>query len=186
MGLGTGLMVPGTLRLYWWRFNAAGFACGTTAGMFAAIAQRLCIPSLDERWQFLLMLAIGLIGSILGTYLSKPTDEKIVENFYRITRPFGFWGKYIHTFSPQQQQIIKKEHRNDIIALPFTLGWQITLFMLPMQLMVKAYNAFFITFGVFAVSLAGMYWFWYRNLPKTNYEPDIRSVEFPTGKKVSS
>ncbi len=179
MSFGTGLMVPGILRLYWWRFNAGGFAWGTAAGMIGAIMQRLLIPSMDERWQFIFMLAIGLIGSIAGTYLSKPTDDKIVENFYRITRPFGFWGKYIHTFSPQEQIGIKKEHRNDIIALPFVLGWQITLFLLPMQLMIKSYNAFFITFAVFAVSLAGMYWFWYRNLPKTNYEPDIRPVELP-------
>ena len=169
MGLGTGLMVPGILRLYWWRFNAGGFAWGTIFGMSTAVAQRLIIPSLDERLQFTVMLVAGLAGSIIGTYLSKPTDRKIVENFYKVTRPFGFWGKYTGVFTQEQQLTIRKEHRNDIISLPFALGWQITLFLLPMQLMIKAYNAFLITFLVFSVSLVGLYWFWYRNLPATNY-----------------
>jgi Na+/proline symporter len=179
MSFGGGLLIPGVLRLYWWRFNGGGFAIGTAAGMIGAIVQRLAIPQMDERLQFLIMLAIGLAGSIIGTFLTRPTEDKIVENFYRITRPFGFWGKYINVFNEAERKKIKKEHFNDVAALPFALGWQITLFLLPMQLMVKSFDSFFITLAIFIASLAGMYWFWYRNLPAANFEPDIRPVELP-------
>ncbi|MFI4912144.1 MAG: sodium:solute symporter [Sedimentisphaeraceae bacterium JB056] len=172
MSFGGGLLIPGILRLYWWRFNGGGFAIGTAAGMIGAVVQRLAYPAMDERMQFVVMLAIGLVGSIIGTFLTKPTDDEIVENFYRTTRPFGFWGKYINLFNEKERVKIKKEHFNDIVSLPFALGWQITLFLLPMQLMVKSYNSFFVTLTIFIVSLAGMYWFWYRNLPKTNYYED--------------
>jgi hypothetical protein len=43
--------------------------------------------------------------------------------------------------------------------------WQVTMFLLPMQLVVKSYGAFWTTLPFFLVSLAGMYWYWWRNLP---------------------
>lgn len=165
MGLGTGLMVPGILRFYWWRLNGAGFALGTFAGMIGAVVQRVFWPDLDERVQFVLMLAIGTAGTIAGTFLTKPTDPDVVENFYRKTRPFGFWGRYKHALDAGERAAVGKEHRNDLLALPFAVGWQITLFLLPMQLMVGNMAAFWPTLGVFAASLAGLYLFWYRNLP---------------------
>jgi SSS family solute:Na+ symporter len=59
-----------------------------------------------------------------------------------------------------------REHRHDLIALPFTLGWQITLFLLPMQLVVRNFQAFGCTLVIFLVCLGGMYVFWYRHLPR--------------------
>jgi hypothetical protein len=166
MGLGGGLLVPGFLRLYWWRFNGGGFAIGTVVGLTGAIVQRMLWPDMDGRLQFMIMLGIGLIGSIVGTYLTVPTNRKILEHFYKTTRPFGLWGDLINTLSPDVRAITKKEHRNDLLALPFALGWQITLFMLPMQLMIHAYQAFGITLAVFIVSLIGLYFFWYKPLKK--------------------
>ncbi len=184
MSFGGGLLVPGVLRLYWWRFNGAGFAIGTAVGMLGAIVQRLTCPEMDERWQFAIMVAIGFVGSIIGTFLTRPTDEKVVTNFYRITRPFGFWGKFIYTFNKDERKQIRKEHRNDILALPFVLGWQITLFMMPMQLLIKTYKSFFITLSMFIVSLIGMYFLWYKNLPKDNFYPDIKEQDQKEAEKI--
>ena len=119
-----------------------------------------------KEWElFLFTLVIGLIGSIVGTYLSKPTDRKVLENFYRKTKPFGFWGPLKQILPADESQAMRREHRCDILALPFVLGWHITLFIWPMQLIVKTYGAFAITFTIFLVCLVGMYFLWYRNLP---------------------
>ena len=75
MGLGGGMLVPLFLRLYWWRFNGGGFAIGMTVGLFGAVLQRLVFPDLGELQQFGIMLAIGSCASIVGTYLSPPTDR---------------------------------------------------------------------------------------------------------------
>ena len=165
MGLGGGLLVPSVLRLYWWRFNGGGFAIGTTVGLCGAIIQRFLFPDMDERLQFTTMVIIGFIAAIVGTYLTRPTDSKVLEHFYKTTRPFGFWGHLKRTMPADVRAAMTKEHRNDLLALPFALGWQITLFLLPMQLMVRNWQGFWITFAVFAFCLAGMYIFWYRNLP---------------------
>ena len=111
------------------------------------------------------MLMVGLVGAVAGTYLTKPTDPKVLEHFYKTTRPFGFWGHLKQTLSPQVRAEMVREHRNDLLAVPFTLGWQITLFLLPMQLVIHAFGAFWVTFAICTICLVGMYFFWYRNLP---------------------
>ncbi|MGE5432187.1 MAG: sodium:solute symporter family transporter [Syntrophomonadaceae bacterium] len=166
MGLGGGLAVPALLKFYWWRYNGGGFAIGTAVGIVTAILQTKLFPGLVEWQQFLIVSVVSLAATVAGTYLTAPTDDAVLNEFYRKTRPFGLWKPYKERLEPGKRKEMEKEHRNDILAVPFTLVWQITLFLLPMQLMVRSYGEFSITLLIFVVCLAGMYWFWYRNLPK--------------------
>jgi len=176
MGLGGGMLVPLVLRFFWWRFNGGGFAIGMTVGVIGAVGMRLVKPYLidispfwnilnDDRWQFCITFGIGLVASIAGTYLTRPTDPKTVEHFYRTTRPFGFWKPLRDKLEPDLRAAVIKEHRNDLLALPFNMVWQVTLFLLPMQLVIHSFRAAKITFAIFCICLVGMYIFWYRNLP---------------------
>ena len=72
---------------------------------------------------------------------------------------------------------MSREHRNDILALPFTLGWQISLFLLPMLFIVGNMQGFWVTLGIFCVCLTGIYFFWYRNLPEENFYADDNDAE---------
>ena len=164
VSLTSGLAVPTILRLYWWRFNSGGFAIGTIVGLLAAVLQRLLIPQMLEWHQFVYMICTGLVGSIVGTYITRPTDRAVLENFYRTTRPFGLWGPLKNILSPELRELTKKEHFYDLISVPFALIWLITMFLLPMQLMVGQVRSFFITLIPFVVSITGLYFFWYRNL----------------------
>jgi len=166
MGLGAGLIIPRALRFYWWRFNGGGFACGTLVGLVGAIALRILFPGLDERAQFILLIVVSITAAVIGTYATKPTDKKILEHFYKTTRPFGFWGPLKRCVSDETLSAMKREHRYDIISIPFVFGWHVTLLLLPMQLIIRAFTGFWITFGIFVISLAGMYKFWYKNLPQ--------------------
>jgi len=169
MGLGGGLLIPGVLRLLWWRFNGGGFAAGTFIGLVAAILQRYYYPALDERLQFLFLGAIGLIASIAGTYLTKPEDDAVVARFYRITRPFGIWGPYRKRLSPEDQAALRFEHRHDILASPFALLWQVCMFILPMQAVIGAWNAFYPTLAIWIGCAVAVYLIWFRYLPENNY-----------------
>ncbi|MBN2012777.1 sodium:solute symporter [candidate division KSB1 bacterium] len=165
MGLGSGLIIPAMFKFYWWRFNGGGFAVGTIVGLIAAFVQRAFFPELVEWQQFIILSLISLIATIIGTYLTSPIDTKVINHFYATTRPFGFWGPIKQKLKPEIRIKMSAEHKNDLIALPFTLGWQITLFLLPMQLIIHSYNTFKITLLIFIFCFIGMYWFWYRNLP---------------------
>jgi SSS family solute:Na+ symporter len=194
MALGGGLVVGMTLRFYWWRFNGGAFAIGTAIGMIGAVVIRLVTINLaddaqfmfagidlvwflvDPRGQFLLTMAIGFAGSIFGTYVTKPTDRKVLEHFYQTTRPFGWWKPLKDCLPADVQKRMKKEHFYDVISLPFAIVWQVTIFLLPMQLIIRSWNAFFVTLVIFAISLIGLYFFWYRQLPETNYEEEYEKT----------
>ena len=166
MGLWSGLSVPLVLRLYWWRFNGGGFASGMTVGVLGAILQRAFWPGLPEEWQFTFLTLLSLVAAIAGTYLSSPTDENVLTHFYKTTRPFGFWGPMKGSLSNEVKQGMRKEHRNDLIALPFAFFCIVSMFLLPVLIIIRHTSAVCIAGAVFVVSLIGMYRFWYRNLPK--------------------
>lgn len=181
MGLGGGLLVPTVLRLYWSRFNGGGFAIGTFIGLVAAVlhkqiwailANSFNVGELNDWKMFTMLFIIGLVASIIGTYITKPTDRKVTEHFYKTTKPFGFWGDFKSILDEDTKKTMLKEHRNDLLALPFTLGWQISLFLLPMLFIVGNMKAFWITLPIFCICLVGIYFFWYRNLPKDNFYTD--------------
>ena len=186
MGLGTGMAIPGILRLYWWRFNGAGVVFSMVAGLVSAIAVRALamfdILHLNAVQQFLVLMPIGVVAGVIGTYLFKPTDRAVLERFYKTTRPFGFWGPFKKTLDPQMLAITKREHFYDIACIPFALGWQITLFLWPMLLLIQAWTALWVTLAIFFFCLGMMYLLWYRQLPPKetpNYEDLVQKEPLP-------
>ena len=71
---------------------------------------------------------------------------------------------------------MKKGHFYDVLSLPFAIVWQVTIFLMPMQLIIRSWSSFFVTLVMFAVSLGGLYFFWYKKLPATNYEEEYEKT----------
>ncbi len=165
MGLGGGALGPHLLRLYWWRCNAWGVVGGTLLGGAGALLQRAFYPSMVEWKQFLLMASLSFGGTILLSLATAPTDREKLRKFYQSTRPFGLWRPLWQELSPASRQRWSAEHRNDILAIPFLLVTQVTLFLLPMQLVIHAYHSFWLTLPIFLSALVGVYFFWWKNLP---------------------
>jgi solute:Na+ symporter, SSS family len=177
MILGGGLLMPSVLKFYWWRFNGGGFAIGSIVGSIAAVSMKIMgdrgtIPEFNEAQGFGLAVLIGLVATIAGTYMTKPTERAVLEKFYKETRPFGFWGPLHTIIPPNMRRKMDRENRRDVLALPFALMWQITLFLLPMQMVLGAWRAFGITFAIFAVSLSGLYFIWLRHIGEDDQTVD--------------
>ncbi len=164
MGLGGGMMMPIILRLYWWRFNGGGFACGMVFGMAAAISQRLFLPDLDPQSQLLFIGGIGLLASVLGALLTPPTDAKVLRHFYQTTWPFGFWKHLKDELPEPVKQQVTSEHRRDIAAVPFALTFQVMIFLAPMLLVIRNWPAFVVCSLIGAVALFGLYRIWLRHI----------------------
>ena len=164
MSLTAGGLAPGLLRLYWWRCNAWGTFGGLLLGAVGAILQRIFDPAMLEWNQLLVMGSLSFVGTIGGSLLTAPTPYAALKNFYRTTRPFGWWAPLRGEFVGEQRLAIDRENRRDLLTVPFALLWQVTLFLLPMQLVIKAYSSFWTTLPLFLVGISGMYWFWWRHL----------------------
>jgi len=166
MGIGSGLIIPLLIRWYWWRFNGYGFALGIIFGMISAILQKYFYPELTEYGQFFIVSGLSLIGSIIGTVLTKPTDEEVLLTFYKTTRPFGFWKPIKDKIGKEEKNEIRKENLRDIISVSIALPWQIVLFLTPLTLITKSWD-YFIFLSIILVILSIMLYFtWFRNLAK--------------------
>ncbi len=169
MALGTGFFVPSAIKFYWGRFNGWGFTSGMAMGVGGAVIQRTFWPELSEFYQFLAMGGLGLFGSIAGTLLTKPMDQEVLKNFYIKTKPFGFWGKLKDSLDPDLRKKVSSEHFYDIISLPFVLIWFYLLLLLPVLLVIGNFKEFAGGLVLFGIALVGMYFFWYKKLPKENF-----------------
>jgi Na+/proline symporter len=165
MGIGAGLTMPLLVRWYWWRINGYGFAAGLAAGMIAAMVQKLLFSDLEEYIIFLVISGISFITTIVVAFKTPATDNKVLENFYKITRPFGFW-------KPVKNQLIEKldhaavatENKRDKIATFLAVPWQLVLFLTMMMLVIERWD-YLAIFGIilFILSIL-LYFIWYKNL----------------------
>jgi solute:Na+ symporter, SSS family len=85
-------VVSNVLKWYWWRFNGYGYFWGMVAGLVPALIFPYVFSTTLDLYYFPWLLAISVIGALLGTFMTKPTDEETLKEFYRNVRPWGFWG----------------------------------------------------------------------------------------------
>jgi len=164
MGFGVGMIIPGVFRWYWWRFNGYGYAAGVVTGLLFSTGQRLFEFQLDAFTTFFLTAGITTVACILATLLTPPTEMDTLVKFYRKTRPFGFWGPVKAIVAPEEVESIRTENRKDLIATPFAMGWQMSMFIMMMVLPTKQWTQFGIAFLVFVFFSVGLYLTWFRNL----------------------
>jgi len=166
MSIGSGLLIPTLARWYWWRMNGYGFAAGIAAGMIAAILQRLLFPEIPEYFSFLIATISSLLGMILGTYMAKPTEETVLIEFYKRTRPFGFWGPVRAKINQDKLNEINKENKRDILSTFMAVPWQVILFLTGMSIILKRWDQFGWLLIILILLSAGLYFNWFRHLSK--------------------
>ncbi|MFQ6677479.1 MAG: sodium:solute symporter [Fidelibacterota bacterium] len=165
MSIGSGMLIPMLLRWYWSRMNGWGFSIGTLAGMISAIAFKAMAPEgVTEYTMFMVSSSASLIGTILGTLLTEPTDDETLQKFYNKTRPFGTWGKFKNQLGPQQQLAIESENKRDIFSTIIAVPWQITLFLFMMSLMFKTWSTALILGIICGILTIILYFSWYKHL----------------------
>jgi Na+/proline symporter len=164
--LGAGLLIPILVRWYWWRLNGYGFAVGIAAGIVAAIIQRVFLPDIPEYFAFIIATVSSLAGMIIGTYATKPTDENVLFEFYKRTRPFGFWGPTRKKIVQPIMEKINQENRRDIFSTFMAVPWQVILFLTGMAVIMKRWDEFSWLLLILVALSFGLYFNWFRHLSR--------------------
>ncbi|MFZ5518490.1 MAG: sodium:solute symporter family transporter [Candidatus Zhuqueibacterota bacterium] len=164
MSIGAGMIVPLLVRWYWWRLNGYGFSIGMAAGMVAAIIQRLFFPHVPEYVAFSFATVVSLIAMIIGTFLTKPTDDVVLSEFYKITRPFGWWSRIRNKFPQYLIKEVNKENRRDIFSTIIAVPWQLSLFMIWMLFIMRRWDQFTYLLIALVVMSVILYFSWFRHL----------------------
>ncbi|UJH90722.1 hypothetical protein LZ575_18455 [Antarcticibacterium sp. 1MA-6-2] len=101
-----GYIASNFLKWIWWRFNGWGYFWGMLAGLIIATVQYVLdqnkgnfgagtllhdLSEIPAIYLFPIIFSFSLLGSFLGTFLTRPTDMKTLKLFYKNVRPWGFW-----------------------------------------------------------------------------------------------
>lgn len=128
------------LKWHWWRFNGSGFAYGMAAGMLPALILPLLpvFANVLPLYYFPIIFVCSLIGCICGTYATKQTDEEVLKNFYRKTRPWGYWKPVYEQVKAETPAFSKNTAMlRDMANVGVGIIWQTALVAAPMFLVLK-------------------------------------------------
>ncbi len=92
IGAGTGLIF--ILRWFWWRINAYTEIAGMFISFFVALFLEfawvpLGLPEMASHVQLLVGIALTTVGWLTVTFMTSPTDQATLENFYAKIHPSG-------------------------------------------------------------------------------------------------
>jgi Na+/proline symporter len=164
MGLFGGMAIPFLLRWYWERFNGWGYAIGTIVGISTAILQKFIWPELNEAWQLSIIGGLSLVASIVATLMTSATSQETVVEFYKKTRPIGFWPRAKKSISKDLLKSVKQENLRDMFSVVIALVFFFFLFLCPMYFVIRDWNMTVWSLLIVAASGVILYFSWYRHL----------------------
>ncbi len=174
-----GYLMSNVLKWYWWRFNGYGYCWGMVVGMVGAMVVPKLLEyavghSVNPLYTFPIILALSLVGCLLGTWLSEPEDEAILKEFYRTVRPWGIWGpirRKVEQEHPgfQPNRDCKRDWANVFVGII----WQLCLTALPVYLVLRNWAWVGAILVVLAVTTVFIKFNWYDKLEKPREATDV-------------
>lgn len=133
-------IVANILKWHWWRFNGSGFAYGMAAGMLPALILPLfpVFANMLPLYYFPIIFLCSLIGCLLGTYATAPTENGVLRNFYEKTRPWGCWNPVYEQVKAENPEFRKNTDMfRDMCNVLTGIVWQTALVAAPVFLVLK-------------------------------------------------
>lgn len=154
------------LKWYWWRFNATGFFWGMLLGILSAwIVPSFIFPEINSLYLFPILLALSILGSIIGTYSAPPTDEAVLIKFYKNVRPWGFW-KPIKSKLLLETPEFKSDanFKMDMINVVIGTTAQTLLVLIPMYLIFHQITSLFVSIVILIICILLLKKYWWNRL----------------------
>ncbi len=152
-GLYGSYVAANVLKWYWWRFNSYGYFWGMLAGLIPALIFPLVFKSTLDLYYFPVLLLISIAGCYLGSYLTRPTDEKTLMSFYRTVRPWGFWKPVYEKVKAADPSFERnRDFGRDAVNVVVGTIWQTALVIIPFYIVLMKKGPFFITLAIILVT----------------------------------
>jgi len=193
-----GYAAANVIKWYWWRFNGYGYFWGMVMGIgsalaaavpelhigdhLAAIAANPDMPGYVRDYftlapplaVFPVILGLSLVGCFLGSFLSKPEDDEVLKNFYKKTRPWGFWGPVLKKVQAEDPSFKPNgDFWRDMFNIAVGIVWQTSLVALPIYVVIREYDRAKIALAIVLVTSLVLYLTWFRHLKKAFPDSEI-------------
>jgi TRAP-type C4-dicarboxylate transport system permease large subunit len=118
---------------------------------------------------------VSVIGCILGTFLTKPTEDEVLKSFYRRVRPWGFWGPVLAKARAEDPSLQpNRDFWRDAFNVVVGIVWQVALVALPIYIVIQKFTSAMECFAIIAVTSIILKFTWYDHLKR---EEEARSAE---------
>jgi Na+/proline symporter len=195
-----GYAASNLIKWYWWRFNGYGYFWGMMTGILSALILPFLLPTeLQAAWQanpalpqflrdvltlptalvcFPAILGISLVGCFAGSLLSKPEDDEVLMNFYKKTRPWGFWGpvlKKVRAADPSFKP--NPDFARDMFNIVVGIVWQTSLVAMPIYFVIREYDRAEIALAIVVVTSLTLFFTWFRHLDKAYPDSELAAAK---------
>jgi Na+/proline symporter len=180
-----GYTAANLLKWYWWRFNSYGYFWGMAAGIAAAgIVPEAMTLFFGEGafgqarpvYGFPIILALSLIGCIVGSLLTQPDDESVLKNFYLKVRPWGFWKPIYQKVLHEHPELEgNRDFRRDMFNIIVGITWQTALTATGIFLVIEEWTYLLASVAVTAVTSIVLKYNWYDRMK--DYPEDLQANE---------
>ncbi|WP_286588911.1 hypothetical protein [Sphingobacterium sp. N143] len=168
-----GYIAANVLKWHWWRFNGSGFFWGMLAGIFGAILLPQFFPDTLPLYYFPFLFVLSLFGCFAGTWLSKPTEDAVLIDFYVRVRPWGFW-RAIHQKALEKYPDLKKnDHfKRDMFNVAVGIIWQCCLTLIPMYIVIQQRQGLVTSILILGITTLILKKNWYDKMSREEDEYD--------------
>jgi Na+/proline symporter len=180
-GLYGGYTAANVVKWYWWRLNGWGYCAGMGVGivsalvlakpaMLAPIVDAISGGRIDHNQitalnAFPVVFALCILACIIGSLVTPATEMRALKEFYRRTRPWGFWGPVHKALLADDPGIAKnKDFWIDALNVIVGIVWQTALTCAPISLVIQAWDKFAICAAVVAACSPVLKFTWWDRL----------------------
>lgn len=168
------------LKWVWWRFNGFGYFAGMITGLIISTYfyfwKEFWANKSGEMHQFLstgvgsltlffVMLGLVTMACIIGSLLTKPVEQDALNNFYKKTKPWGWWQPVYKNIKTTHAHFLPNtELGKDLANVGVGIIWQMSMITLPMFFVFAQWPNFWLALCTFAVTSVFIYFNWYKRL----------------------
>jgi Na+/proline symporter len=166
-GLYGGYTVANVIKWYWWRLNGTGYAASMALGV--AVAMWMAVwkdpvtgQAINALAAFPWLLLACLAAAVIGSYVTKPTDMTVAKEFYRKTRPWGFWGPVLKALREDEPDALpNKDFARDMFNSLVGVVWQTAITASAIFLIIREMDRFWLSLGLVALCSVVMKFTWW-------------------------
>lgn len=164
-----GYVAANLLKWVWWRFSGLGYFWGMLFGLIASTTKLFVFPDVVDIYVFPVILLVSLIGCIIGTYLEPLSNREAVKEFYRKTRPWGFWGPIKREVMAEYADFVpNRDLKRDASNVLVGIVWQMAQVVIPIYFMIRQNTYMVVWCGVLIATSIWLKKFWWDKLKEAD------------------
>ncbi|PWG81760.1 sodium:solute symporter family protein [Pararcticibacter amylolyticus] len=166
-----GYVAANVLKWVWWRFTGNGYFWGMLFGLIASTAKLFFFPEIVDIYVFPVILFFSLAGCIIGTFIEPLPNREAVKEFYRKTRPWGFWGPIKREVMLEDPSFVpNKDFSRDASNILAGIVWQMAQVVIPIYFMIRENTQMVIWSAVLIITSVWLKKFWWDKLKEADAE----------------